>query len=67
MFGELYPQNPRFLLAPGSDDMMTLFGFYRRMSGSVLPEPGGVLEQAAIMISAFEIMAGAAEEFKEGE
>lgn len=55
--GEIYKTNPKNLLEPQIFDMVTLWRAYQGGMGSgILPDGGGLLDQANIMIEAFNIM-----------
>lgn len=57
---ELYRTNPRLLLTDGDWSMVRLWRLWRGggMGVGLLPEPGGVFDQAAVMLDAFEYMDG---------
>ncbi len=57
LFGEVYPENPRFALGEGDFEMLRLWRLYQ--AGTALPERGGVMDQAAAMLDAFAIMSAA--------
>lgn len=80
LFGERHARNPRLLLTDGELEMVRLWRAYRPSPGRIagmaagylpvvghLPESGGVGEQAAIMLDAFDIMTQAETERMAGE
>lgn len=64
IFGERYEENPRLLLSDGDLTMVRLWSMARGsgFAPGTLPDPGGTLDQAAIMLDAFSIMSAAADE-----
>jgi len=57
--GPLYPINPRLVVEPWAWDMLPLWRLYQGggMGGAGhLPDAGGSLDQAAVMIEAFGLM-----------
>lgn len=55
--GRRYETNPRLLLSANELEMVRLWRLYQGGFGpGHLPDPGGSLDQAAIMIDAFAIM-----------
>jgi hypothetical protein len=70
--GHVVMENPRLFVGPGEADMLVLWRQYAPRPGRIagmaaglvpvtghLPEAGGLGDQAAIMIDAFEIMSAA--------
>ena len=70
--GQVVMENPRMYVGPGEAEMLVLWRQYAPLPGRIagmaaglipvtghLPEAGGVGDQAAIMIDAFEIMTAA--------
>lgn len=53
LLGEEYKTNPKFLLCEGDFAMLRLWRLYQ---GGHLPDDGGVMAQAAIMLDAFDEM-----------
>jgi hypothetical protein len=65
LFGELYEENPRYLLDESYWDMINIWRLFKGgTAGGHLPEAGGVMDQAAIMMDSFIIMDNAEAEFK---
>lgn len=67
LFGEFYPTNPRYLIGPEEWAMVRLWQAWRgggMGSPGHLPEPGGILDQAAKMLDAFAVMNAAAAEIE---
>lgn len=62
LFGEEYKTNPKYRLGEGDFEMLR---FWRLYQGGHLPERGGVMNQAAVMLEAFDVMTGAARELRE--
>lgn len=62
LFGERYPRNPRFLVTAESLETLRLWRYARGgMAGpGPLPEAGGLLDQSAWLMAAFDVMSGAA-------
>jgi hypothetical protein len=56
LFGEGYGANPRYLV---TDDDLEMISYWRLFQQGHLPDQGGVMDQAAVMIDAFGIMTGA--------
>lgn len=62
--GATYTTNPRLLLPPSTADMLRAwhaargrgFGSASLMATPVLPEAGGLLDQAALNLDAFDVM-----------
>lgn len=64
MFGERHPTNPRLGLDDNAFEMVRLWRLYQggMVSGWApgwLPDPGGVLDQAAVLLDAFAVMSAA--------
>lgn len=60
LFGERYPTNPRLGLDDNAFEMVRLWRLYQGgMAPGWLPDPGGVLDQAAILLDAFAVMSAA--------
>lgn len=64
--GVVYPKNPRLYVPPGYDEMTTLWALYRGggFAPGPLPDAGGSLQQACIMLDAFAVMTAASAEFQ---
>jgi len=64
LFGDRYPRNPRLLVTPESEAMVTIWSMWRGggFGSGHLPDAGGSLDQPAIMLDAFGIMEAAAKE-----
>ena len=60
LFGEGYRVNPRHLVIEDDFEMVRVWRLFQQ---GHLPDVGGVMDQAAAMIDAFEIMAAAEAEF----
>lgn len=58
VLGERYATNPRLALSANDLAMLRLWSMARGsgLGGGTLPDPGGVHDQAAIMLEAFAIM-----------
>jgi len=55
--GDLYSTNPRFIAGAFMTEMMAAWRAYRGDSGQrILPDDGGMMQQASIMIEAFYFM-----------
>lgn len=67
LFGELYPTNPRLLLTDADFQMLRFWRLYQGggYGGGHLPDDGGVMDQAAIMLDAFDVMTVAARALRE--
>lgn len=59
LFGEYYKENPKYDLPEEYMEMVRLWMLFDREAGGFLPESGGSIEQAAIMMEAFGIMTSA--------
>lgn len=53
IFGERYSSNPKELLDESDFEMLEIWSQYRR---GYLPDDGGVMDQAAIMLEALALM-----------
>ena len=56
LFGAGYRVNPRYLV---TDDALEMISLWRLFQQGHLPDQGGVMDQAAVMIDAFGIMTAA--------
>lgn len=78
--GQVVMENPRLHVGPGEVEMLVLWRQYAPRPGRIagmaagilpvvghLPEAGGVGDQAAIMIDAFEIMSAAQQRLEAGK
>jgi len=69
----VHPTNPRLNLRSCDLTMLKLWRLYRGgggLAGAIpghLPEAGGTLDQAAIMLHAFDLMSAAEAALREGE
>ena len=63
---EEFGTNPRLLLTDGDWAMVRLWRCWRGggMGGGILPERGGVFDQAAVMLDAFDYMDGVEAEWR---
>jgi hypothetical protein len=65
LFGEKYAENPKFKLTENDMEMVKLWRLFTGgMAPGFLPESGGLMDQAAIMIDAFGIMSAAESDLK---
>lgn len=52
-----FATNPKYLLGPADWEMLRLWQYFRPDDGiGHLPEAGGVMDQAAVMMDAFAVM-----------
>ena len=61
LFGEVYETNPRLQLDDGASHMVRLWRYFQGVDMGIghLPDAGGLLDQAAIMLEAFGVMSAA--------
>lgn len=61
VLGDLWQFNPRWVVTDGEKEMVRLWAMGGGLDGvSHLPEAGGLLDQAAVMVDAFAIITSAA-------
>lgn len=66
VLGDLWRFNPRHVFTTGDQEMVRLWAMAGGLDGlRMLPEAGGLLDQAAIMVDAFAIMSSAAGDWRE--
>jgi hypothetical protein len=62
LFGERYETNPKLLLGDSERAMLSIWSLYRQ---GHLPEAGGIMCQAAVMVEALQAMDAAAAKITE--
>lgn len=62
LFGERFETNPKHLLGEGDFEMLR---FWRLYQVGHLPEDGGVMRQAAVMLEAFDVMTAAERDLRD--
>jgi len=65
LYGEVIPTNPKFLVESWAFEMVRLWRFFQGgMGAGLLPDEGGTIDQAMIMLAAFSVMSAAEAELK---